>query len=88
MLAAVAVVIWCLLIAWLIKWRSAPPPPSSALRIASCSGVMEMSPGAGSSSGAEDAGASTTQPSPPGSPPAPAQITSPAAVSSSRAAGW
>jgi hypothetical protein len=27
MLAAVAVVIWCILIAWLIKWRSAPPPP-------------------------------------------------------------
>jgi hypothetical protein len=26
-LAAVAVVIWCILIAVLIKWRSAPPPP-------------------------------------------------------------
>jgi hypothetical protein len=27
MLAAVAVVVWCILIACLIKWRSAPPPP-------------------------------------------------------------
>jgi hypothetical protein len=26
-LAAMAVAIWCILIAWLIKWRSAPPPP-------------------------------------------------------------
>jgi hypothetical protein len=27
MLAALAVVIWCALMAWFIKWRSAPPPP-------------------------------------------------------------
>jgi hypothetical protein len=27
MLAAVAVAIWCVLIACVIKWTSAPPPP-------------------------------------------------------------
>ena len=27
MVAALVVVIWCLLIAWVIRWRSAPPPP-------------------------------------------------------------
>jgi len=26
-LAALAVVLWCVFIAWFIKWRSAPPPP-------------------------------------------------------------
>jgi len=26
-LAAIVVALWCLLIAGLIKWRSAPPPP-------------------------------------------------------------
>jgi hypothetical protein len=49
---------------------------------------MVISPGPGSSSGALSAGASVTQPSPPGSPPAPDQTTSPAAVSSSSMAGW
>ena len=50
-------------------------------------GVIVISPGSGSSSGAVSAGASTSQPSPPGSAPAPDQTTSPAAVSSSSRAG-
>jgi len=42
MLAAVAVVIWCVLIAWLIKWRSAPPPPPA---IPIPGGAMSPGPG-------------------------------------------
>ena len=55
--------------------------------MASCSGVIVISPAAGNSSGAEPAGDRTIQPSLAGSAPAPDQATSPAAVSSSSIAG-
>ena len=58
--------------------KNSAPPPSSTPRIASWTGVIVISPGGGSSSTADSAGASTSQPSPPGSAPAPAQTTSPA----------
>jgi len=69
-----------------IRKKSAPPPPS-AVSTAPCSGVVDSSPGSGSSSGALSAGARTSQPSPVPTVPAPAQTTSPAVVSSSSMAG-
>ncbi len=67
--------------------KNSAPPPLRTESTTSCTGVIVISPGGGSSSGAESAGARTSHPSPPGSAPAPAQTTSPAAVSSSSMAG-
>ena len=67
--------------------KNTAPPSASAVSTASCSGVIVISDGAGNSSGTDSAGASTSHPSPPGSPPAPVQTTSPAVVSSSSIAG-
>jgi len=41
-MAALAVAIWCVLIAWLIRWRSEPPPPPN---IQIPGGAMSPEPG-------------------------------------------
>ncbi len=79
--------------AWRRPGRPAPrknsaPPPPSASSSASCTGVMVISPGSGSSSGAR-LGRAPARPSRRrrAARPRPAQTTSPAAVSSSSSAG-
>ena len=67
--------------------KNTAPPSASASSTASWIGVMVISDGSGNSSGADSAEASTSHPSPPGSPPAPVHSTSPAVVSSSSMVG-
>ncbi len=70
------------------SWRKKyAPPPASASTIEKCTGDRSSSCGSGSVSGAASARCSDTQPSEPGSPPWPAQSTSPVAVSSSSIEG-